>query len=139
MNTIPENYPYITNVFFDFLNKFDDFKTTFQAWSPDIYADIESSKTNPNCSCRKKVEEYIKTNSDRLTQLINGYIKEKNIDFDTNQFTALNTAIPYHGVVETVKISEWKNYVDDLMKKRAIFRSFSVVKIDDETVNVFFL
>jgi len=45
----------------------------------------------------------------------------------------------YIGKVEKVKITEWASYVDNLAKVKAVFRNFSVIKVDDEHVNVFFI
>jgi len=139
MNNIPSDYRFLAQAALDFLTRYPNFKTKFQAIAPEIYADIESASTNPNCSCRNKVENYVFSNRESCANLINSFISENNIPFNIDEFTAIYQTTPYHGVVETVKTQDWFSYVDGLMQKKAIFRSFSVVKIDEETINVFFI
>jgi hypothetical protein len=45
----------------------------------------------------------------------------------------------YSGKVEKVKISDWQNFTQELQNKRAAYRSFSVLPIDEEYVKVFFI
>jgi hypothetical protein len=45
----------------------------------------------------------------------------------------------YSGRTEVVKISEWENYIIGLREKQVKFFQFSTVKVDDETIRVFFL
>jgi hypothetical protein len=58
-----------------------------------------------------------------------------------NYIDSLDDALDniYSGKTELVKITEWGNYVKNLRSKDAKFFQFSTVKVDDETIRVFFL
>jgi len=58
---ITTDYPFLSKIYLELI-KNEQFKTQFQAIAPTIYADIESTYINPNCTCRAKVESYIRTN-----------------------------------------------------------------------------
>jgi len=135
---IPNDYPFLSKIFLELvLNQ--QFKTAFQAIAPEIYADIESASTNPNCSCRTKIENYVNTNRQKALDFLNNFIENTGIEVDLQSITQKYTVKSYSGVVEKVKISEWQTFQNRLVKERANYRAFSTSKIDDEYVNVFFL
>lgn len=133
------NYQFFTKVFLNLITNNSDFKNEFQAFAPEIYADIQSFSTNPNCSCRGKIEQYIITHRQKSHEFINKFLTEKNVQVDLNSIEAQYKTTLYMGTVEKVKISEWKQFSDSLNTKKAVFRSFSVCPINEEYVNVFFL
>jgi hypothetical protein len=133
------NYNLFSKVFLHLITTNSDFKLEFQAFAPEIYADIESFSKNPNCSCRAKIEQFVMINKPKCHEFINKFLTEKNIQVDLSVIEAQYKTISYMGTVEKVKISEWKQFSDSLIAKKAVYRSFSVSKIDDEYVNVFFL
>ena len=136
---IDSNYEFLSKIFLELLTFNPEFKTNFQALAPEIYADIESASTNPNCSCRIKVENYVNSNIDKTTAFLNKFLQDNNFRIDLNDIDNRYRFAIYHGRVETVKIYEWKEFSDSLEQQRAAYRAFSVCKIDDEYVNVFFL
>jgi len=115
------------------------FKIKFQAVSTEIYADIESFVINPNCTCRNKIEAYCIKNKDKVTVFLNDFINNNNINIDLETIKSKYTSKQYAGVVEKVKISEWAEFKDKLIKEKAIYRSFATIKFDDEYIYVFFL
>ena len=139
MKTIQSNYTFLSKIFLKLVSEDQVFKTRFQAFAPEIYADIESASTNPNCSCRQKVEAFVNSNKEKSAHFLNLYLSEFDKDIDVSQIEKENTVIPLGGVVDVVKISEWKEYYHKLIQRRAAWRNFSVIKLDDETVQVFFL
>jgi hypothetical protein len=76
MIEIDKNYQYLSKIFLDLLTKNKEFKTKFQAFAPEIYADIESAATNPNCSCRAKIESFVNKDKENLSNFLNSFIKE---------------------------------------------------------------
>jgi hypothetical protein len=136
--SIPNDYPFVSKIFLELVSN-QQFKTAFQAVAPEIYADIESASTNPNCSCRSKVENYVNTNRQKSLDFLNNFIENTGLEVDLQTITQKYTVRSYAGVVERVKISEWRTFQNRLNQERANFRSFSTSKIDDEYVNVFFL
>jgi hypothetical protein len=135
---IPNDYPFLSKVFLELVSN-QQFKTAFQAIAPEIYADIESASTNPNCSCRGKVENYVNSNRQKALDFLNNFIKNTGLEVDLQAITQRYTVKSYAGVTEKVKISEWQAFQNRLAQERANYRAFSTSKIDDEYVNVFFL
>ena len=135
---IPNDYPFISKIFLELVSN-QQFKMAFQAFAPEIYADIESASTNPNCSCRAKVENYVNTNKQKALDFLNNFIKNTGLEVNLQAITQKYAAKSYAGVVEKVKISEWQTFQNRLAQERANFRGFSASRIDDEYVNVFFL
>jgi hypothetical protein len=136
--SIPNDYPFLSKIFLELVSN-QQFKTAFQAVAPEIYADIESASTNPNCSCRSKVENYVNTNRQKSLDFLNNFIENTGLEVNLQSITQKYTVKSYAGVVEKVKISEWQNFQNRLTQERANFRTFSTSRIDDEYVNVFFL
>lgn len=135
---IDSNHPMLSKVVLELLfNK--QFKIEFQAVSTEIYADIESFVVNPNCTCRNKIEAYCIKNKDRVSSFLNSFIVNNNININLEAIQNKYTSKQYAGVVEKVKISEWAEFKDKLIKEKAIYRSFATIKFDDEHIYVFFL
>lgn len=137
--TIDKNYQHLSKIFLDLLLKNKDFKPIFQVFAPDIYADIESASTNPNCSCRAKIEQYVLTNRETSTEFLNKFLTDFNVEVDLKAIEAQYGFELYSGRVERVKISDWGQFTKDIQAKRAAFRSFSLLRVDDENVDVFFI
>ena len=160
---ISPDYKLTSKIFTSILaTKNEKFKNSFQVAAPSIYADIESFYGNSNCSCRGKIEKYVSSNKQESVDFLNNFIAENGGEnhtlFDINVIdnhyvsqssvskpTADSSSVDdknpddYSGTTELVKISEWKNYIVGLREKQVKFFQFSTVKVDDETVRVFFL
>lgn len=48
-----------SQIFFNVLMKNETFFNSLRAKFPDILADLVSSRTNPNCSCKNRVSSYL--------------------------------------------------------------------------------
>ena len=136
---IPLNYEYLSKLVLDLIQNNPQFKNELQAFAPEIYADIESYSKNPNCSCRAKVEAHINNNRAPSVNFVNNFINNNNLTIDLKDIENKYKTTHYSGKVEKVKISEWLAFRDKTISERAIYRAFSVVNIDSEYVNVFFL
>jgi hypothetical protein len=139
VNKIETNYEFLSKLFLELLEIKPEFKTRFQAVAPEIYADIESASTNPNCSCRGKVEYYVNNNREKSAVFLNDFLRDNKYNIVLEEIENRYRFAIYHGKVEKVKISEWQEFSDGLAQKRAAYRAFSVSPIDSEYVNVFFL
>jgi hypothetical protein len=132
------NNPILSKIVLELLfNK--KFKNEFQAFAPEIYADIESFTSNPNCTCKNKIEIYAIKNKEKTSTFLNNFINDNNINLDLDAITQKYTSKQYAGIVEKVKISEWDKFKDKLVKEKAIYRSFATIKFDEEYIYVFFL
>jgi hypothetical protein len=138
MNIDP-NYEHLSKIFLELLSKNNEFKNAFQAFAPDIYADIESASTNSNCSCRGRVENYVNSNREKCATFYNQLSEEikslVNLEEIEEQYRFTN----YSGLVKRVKTSEWLSFVETMNTEKAIYRQFSILKVDDENIDVFFV
>jgi hypothetical protein len=135
---IDTNNPLLPKIVLELLfNK--KFKNELQAFTPEIYADIESFISNPNCTCKNKIEVYVIKNKEKISIFVNNFLNDNNINLDLEAINRKHTSKQYAGVVEKVKISEWDKFKDKLMKEKAIYKSFGTIKFDEEHIYVFFL
>jgi len=139
MQNIDKNYQHLTKIFLELITTNAEFKKRLQAFAPSIYADIESAATNPNCSCRARVEAHLNQDREKSAEFLNSFRREFNLEVNLVEIEQKYGFEPYSGRVEKVKISEWKEFVNQLNNNRAAYRTASVVRIDDEYVNVFFI
>jgi hypothetical protein len=138
MNIDP-NYQHLSKIFLELLTLNNVFKTLFQTLAPEIYADIESASTNPNCSCRGKVENYVNTNREKCSKFLNESSPEIKALINLRDIEEKYKFVIYNGKVERVKVTEWNNFSQKLNNDRAAYRQFSLLRVDDEYVDVFFL
>lgn len=138
MTNINKNYQYFSKIFLELISN-QDFKNKFQAFAPEIYAEIQSYSTNPNCSCRFKIEQTINTNKDKYELFINDFLNASQISVDLSKIEDRYKVTNMAGNVEKVKKSEWQSFRDKLINEKAVYRSFAVLPIDQEYVEVYFL
>lgn len=138
MNIDP-NYEHLSKIFLELLSKNNEFKVAFQALAPDIYADIESASTNSNCSCRGRVENYVNSNREKCATFYNQLSEEIKSLVNLQEIEEQYRFTDYSGLVKRVKTSEWHSFVETMNAEKAIYRQFSILKVDDEKVDVFFI
>ena len=134
-----QNFTYFSKVFLEEITKNAKFKTEFQAFATEIYADIESYSKNPNCSCRAKVEKFVNDNREKCYIFIKKFIEQNNIEIDVSAIEGKYKTTPYSGKIIQVKKSDWASFVDIMQRDKATFRAFSVVKLDEETSELYFI
>jgi hypothetical protein len=136
---IDKNYQHLSKIFLELLTINQDFKLSFQTLAPEIYADIESASTNPNCSCRGKVENYVNSNREKCGKFLNESSSQIKSLINLQDIESKYRFVVYGGKVERVKVTEWSNFYQKLNSDRAAYRQFSLLRVDDEHVDVFFL
>jgi hypothetical protein len=136
---IDSNYQHLSKIFLELLTLNQDFKASFQSLAPEIYADIESASTNPNCSCRGRVENYVNSNREKCAKFLNESSSEIKSLINLQDIEEKYKFVIYNGKVERVKFTEWNNFSQKLNNDRAMYRQFSLLRVDDEYVDVFFL
>ncbi|MEY4370981.1 MAG: hypothetical protein RIQ48_697 [Pseudomonadota bacterium] len=134
-----QDYQYFSKIFLELISINSKFKIIFQAFAPQIFADIESFSKNPNCSCRSKIENFILENKDKCYSFLTNFLTENNINIDFQEIETKYKNIIYAGKNIQVKKSEWFNLYETLKKDKAIFKAFSFIEIDNETLDVYFL
>jgi hypothetical protein len=137
--TYNKNDQNFSKIFLELITLSVEFKTSFQALAPEMYADIESASTNPNCSCRYRVESYVNSNGDKCSEFLNNQSEEIKSLINLQEIEEKYRITVYTGLVERVKKSEWSAFSQKLTDIRAVWRQFSISEVDAETVDVYFL
>jgi hypothetical protein len=136
---IEKNYLHLPKVFLDLISSNKEFKTRFEVFAPEVYAEIQSFVTNPNCTCRGKIAEYVRSNSDKCTDFVNLFLLESNTDIDLEKITREANEAVGVGRVFRIKKSEWPDFSRNMSQQGVRFRGFSVVPVDEENIDVYLL
>jgi hypothetical protein len=151
MVTLEQNYPHVDRVVLQLLSKNQAFKPQFELFAPEVYAEIQTFVTNPNCSCKSKIAEYSRSNSEKCINFVNNFLSETNssVDFDEiNNNLTQQPAVPpvlrnSHGGpgrVKRIKKSEWEKFpIENQSSFGGPIRFFSVVQVDEENIDVYYI
>lgn len=140
-----ESYLQLGELFLDLISNpvlEGKFKAQAQREIPHLYADIESASTNPGCSCRNRIKDYVQQNKQNVSGVIFRFFESRQTDFVTlanciAEFEKkIIKVIDLRGKVLKTSISQWKEFSEAI--KQSTFKSFSVVK-EAEDLLVFFL
>jgi hypothetical protein len=69
--------PTLGDVFLKLIKENEKFKAEYEAFAPEVFADIQSFVTNPNCSCRNKIKNFVVGNNQKHEAFLNEFT-EKN-------------------------------------------------------------
>lgn len=117
------------------------FKDIFKNTAPTIAADIESASTNPNCTCRNKVNTYIVMNSNVVGTLLFDYSVSNKIQDNIQNLFNSTTPLPGQsasGRVAKTTIKDWPDFVKSIQQSNLNFAHMSTSIVGDD-VYVFFL
>jgi hypothetical protein len=133
-----QSSPKLPAIVLSLLEKDVNFKNEFIQNSPEITADIESAATNPNCSCRNRVANYVFKNSEKIASLLYSYsLKDDNAKVIDHLFQTLPTSKQnISGKVAKTSIKEWPDFAKDIQQYGFEHMSTSIVGDD---VYVFFI
>jgi hypothetical protein len=135
--------PNLSHLFIRFIQEPHDnrenFIQAFQKFAPSIETEILSASLDHGCSCKNAIISYISSKPKESAQFLLDFAAEYNItEMLGMELTKEKLQFEiYVGKVKEVKISEWLDFAKSL--NMAVFRSFSVIQKDDDTVLVFFL
>jgi hypothetical protein len=145
MNIPEEKQLYFEKIALNLIRASEEFKSILQSQFPDIYADIQSASTNPNCSCVRKVEKKLKENKEICLNLLNNYLSDKDnveqikqiIDFNYKLYSAKT----YSGRVFAIKNTEeaFQELLDNINQDRGTYRTFSTAIHPNGDLYVYFL
>lgn len=144
LNNLFKDSKEIKNIVFE---KFEIFE--------DIYADIISSESNPNCSCRNRVIKYFSQNFDKIFSLILDLLKLKNIKDATylnieksikSQILNYNNESSPSESIEANNLNyiagqiweiedsifEYSEVIEALKLSKAIYKGISIIKVDNK-------
>jgi hypothetical protein len=145
MNIPKEKEAYFQKIALNLIRVSDDFKSILQSEFPNIYADIQSAATNPNCGCVKKVEAELLDNKDKSLNLLNNFLSNKDNLEKINEVLSVDYAAlspkPYSGRMFVIENTEekFKEFMDSINKDRAVFRNFSTAISPEGKLHVYFL
>jgi len=116
------------------------FKDLLKTTIPSIAADVESAATNPNCSCRERVNEYVTANSELVGAFLYEYIISNNLqDKIKSIFEAAQVPpVPASGRVAKTTVKDWPEFAKSVNKANLSYRHMSTSIVGDD-VYVFFL
>lgn len=132
MKNLPvEKQQYLSKIVLNLITKYSDFKSELQSLFSDLYADIESASTNPNCSCRGKVEQRVTIERDKSLNLVNEFLAKRGTETEVQAIINLPynsmTSVYYGGKSFEIDNTPeaFKEFYDSFLKERASFRGFS--------------
>lgn len=139
--SLTQNSPFIPSAAVSLVSHLSLFKDKFLETFPESAADIATLASNPNCSCRFKVEKIIKDNTDKVFNLIKDLYNENLSLQNTIDSIISNSSFQTaSGKVFTIKKNSesWYNFYLKLVEEKFMFGNFSVVDRGDE-LDVYFL
>jgi hypothetical protein len=145
MNIPKEKEAYFQKIILNLIRASNDFKSILQSEFPNIYADIESASTNPNCSCVRKVEAELLNNKDKALNLLNNYLSNKDNLEKIQEILSIDYAslAPkfYSGKMFVIENTEekFKEFLEFINKDRAQFRNFSTAISPEGKLHIYFL
>ncbi len=131
----------LSSVVISLLSIDESFKNELKVIAPSIAADIESAATNPNCTCRNKVVNYVIMNAAQIGAFLYNFAEKTNTLLNLKHMFL--TATPPEGPtasgrVAKTTIKEWPEFVKKLTNENIQFRQLST-SIVGEDVYVFFI
>ena len=138
---VDKNSPYFSKLFLELIQTNAKFKTDIQATMPAIFADVESFKINPNCSCRGRIEAHINSNRDTSHAFLVDWLQQNPQSAFTPQAIIQKfTTTTLGGTIVTLPNTEqaFAEFYTKAISERYVFRGFSVVPAGDN-IKIYFL
>jgi hypothetical protein len=145
MSIPKEKEAYFQKIILNLIRVSNDFRSILQSEFPNIYSDIQSASTNPNCSCARKVEAELLNNKNKSLNLLNDYLsKQENLDKIQPVLSIDYASLapkPYFGKMFIIENTEekFKEFMDFINKDRAQFRNFSTAISSEGKLHIYFL
>lgn len=140
MNKFSADYQHLGGTFLKLIRENESFKKDVEIAFPEIYADIQSFSSNPNCTCKNKILSYVSNNKEKSANFLNEEVSKLSLDLDPVKLDEefRNAAMKNVGAyVYRIKKSEWSDFPRKMMEQRVFIRSFSVVPVSEEEIDVY--
>lgn len=145
MNIPENNKNFLHEIAIALLGVSIEFKSILQSSFPDIYADIESASTNPNCTCVSKVKNKILENGNQILNILNTFLSDKDGEEKIENIVKYNYAEQVFAsirgnmfVIENTP-EKYREFIDDIFEKRLVFRNFSTAIDSDNNLFLYFV
>lgn len=138
---VDKNSPYFSKLFLELIQTNAKFKADTQATMPAIFADVESFKINPNCSCRGRIEAHINSNRDTSHAFLIDWLQQNpQPTFNPQAIIQKFTTTTLGGTIVTLPNTEqaFAEFYTKAISERYVFRGFSVVPAGDN-IKIYFL
>jgi hypothetical protein len=145
MNIPENNKNFLHEIAIALLGVSIEFKSILQSSFPDIYADIESASTNPNCTCVKKVKNKMLENGNQLLNILNTFLSDKDGEEKIENIVKYNYSeqvfLSIRGKMFVIENTpeKYEEFMDDILKKRLVFRNFSTAIDSDNNLFLYFV
>lgn len=144
MTSLPaDKNRFLGKIVLKLLGDYSSLKNSYQSSFPDLYADLESASTNPNCSCRGKVQNHIQSHLDQSITIFNNFLQthsedNKVLDVINTDWVALLPK-PYAGrMFEIDNTPEaYKTFMEMIQQDKASYKAMSTA-IRDTKLFIYF-
>jgi hypothetical protein len=139
VNITKEN-TYLSKVFLELIQMQDSFKMALQSAFPEMYADIESFKTNPNCTCRNKIEAYVNSHRNETHAFLDKWYNEnKSLNINLEEIVAKYAVNNMGGKVYRIPRTDaaFAELQKKMIAERWVFRAFDIVAEPDTLIFYF--
>jgi len=148
-----------SQVFFNIFIKNDTLFNSLVVKFPEIFADLTSSRNNPNCTCKNRVKSYLQSKLESELEYFNDLLKIEEINklIQEKSEEIKNSQIKNNGMEQHFKMmqenmfknsggkvfeigkteEDWKNLAKKLTNEKIGFRSFSIVEKEDKLIVYF--
>ena len=133
--------PLLSAVVLSLLTIDSKFKDALKDVAPTIAADIESASTNPNCTCRNRVNTYVTMNTGAVGTLLFQYSVDNKLQENIKNLFNSTSPLPGQsasGRVAKTTIKDWSEFVRGIQRSNLSFTHMSTSIVGDD-VYVFFL
>jgi len=138
---IDRDSPFFSKLFLELIQTNAKFKTDIQATMPAIFADVESFKINPNCSCRGRIEAHVNSNRNSSHAFITDWLLQNpQPSFNPQAIIQRHATATIGGTIVTLPNTEqaFAEFYTKAISERYVFRGFSVVPAGDN-IKIYFL
>lgn len=137
ISQILENYKYFGDVIVEHNRDHEIFRKDLISLRPSIESDFVSSSEDIDCTCTQKIKDDIHSNKKLYVDCFLSFLEKEKILFDLDEYHK-RKEVPFSGRVAKTRISEWKDFCEEINSMGANFKSFSLIKEGDD-VYVFFI
>jgi hypothetical protein len=137
------------DVFLKMIKTNEKFKAEYEVFAPEVFADIQSFSTNPNCTCKNKIKNFVTSDSQKHEAFLSEFVEKNKETLGDLDVQKMKTEVMQEnrqrmlnsmgGVVFKIKKSEWADFPARMAKEGIFIRSFSVVAVDEENIEVYIL
>ncbi len=132
---------YLENSVISFLFFIEKFRVEFIQKFPETVKNVESFISNPQCSCRYSLMEYIKTNDLAIIKFAKEfYDNNTSLKSEMQNYAKQSNFVEASGTIEIVDDTPdaWKQFYRKMSDNNYRFRNFQIFK-EDGKIKVYFI